>query len=371
MLKYLLEKEFKQFFRNSFLPKLVVFMPVLMLLIMPWAANLNTKNVNLVVVDGDRSPLSERLAGKATASDYFNLVGYAGSYDEAMKSIEYGDADIILEIPQHFERDLIRSNFANVLISANTVNGMKGALGSGYMARITAEYAAELTAEAGRGVTVTASTVKLDVVPKILYNPDMDYKKFMVPAFMVMLITLICGFLPALNIVMEKEAGTIEQINVTPVPKILFILAKLIPYWLMGIVVLGLGLLIAWLVYGIVPAGSLGAVFLGFLIYVIAFSGLGIVISNYSATMQQAMFVAFFFMIIFILMSGLFTPVSSMPAWAQKITMINPLRYFIAIMRSVFFKASTVADIWINYAALACFAVGANVWAVMSYRKSS
>ncbi len=371
MLKYLLEKEFKQFFRNAFLPKLVVFMPVMMLLIMPWAADLNTKNVNLVVVDGDRSPLSGRLVRKATASDYFNLAGYAGSYDEAMESIEYGDADIILEIPQHFERDLIRSGFAGVLISANTVNGTKGALGSGYMARITAEFAEELTAEAGRGVTVTANTVRLDVLPDILYNPEMNYKKYMVPAFLVLLVTLICGFFPALNIVLEKEAGTIEQINVTPIPKTVFIVAKLIPYWIMGVVVFCLGLLIAWLVYGIVPAGNLGAVFLGFLIYVAAFSGFGIVVSNYSGTVQQAMFVAFFFMIIFILMSGLFTPVSSMPAWAQKITIFNPLRYFITIMRSVFFKASTVADLWVNYLALAGFAVAANAWAVMSYRKSS
>ncbi len=371
MLKYLLEKEFKQFLRNSFLPKLVVGMPVLMLLIMPWAADLNTKNVDLVVVDGDHSPLSGRLVRKATASDYFNLAGYADSYAEAIDQIEYGKADIILEIPQHFEHDLVRSGFAEVLISANTVNGTKGALGSGYLSRITGEFAAELTSEAGHGVTVGTSSVKLDVMPDIRYNPDMNYKRYMVPAFMVMLITLICGFLPALNIVMEKEAGTIEQINVTPVPKILFILAKLIPYWIMGVVVLCLSLLIAWLVYGIVPAGNLGAVFFGFLIYVIAFSGLGIVVSNYSATMQQAMFVAFFFMIIFILMSGLFTPVSSMPRWAQTITIINPLRYFIEIMRSVFFKASTVANLWVDYVALTCFAIGANIWAVKSYRKSS
>ncbi len=371
MLKYLLEKEFKQFFRNRFLPKLVLFMPVMMLLIMPWAADLNTKNVNLVVVDGDHLPLSGRLVRKATASDYFNLVGYAGSYDEAMKLIEYGDADIILEIPHNFERGLVRTNFAPVLISANTVNGTKGALGSGYMARITAEFAAELTAEAGRGVTVGANTVKLDVRPDVLYNPEMNYKKYMVPAFMVLLVTLICGFFPALNIVMEKEAGTIEQINVTPVPKIVFILAKLIPYWIMGVVVMSLSLLIAWLVYGIIPAGNWGAVYLGFVIYVIAFSGFGIVVSNYSSTMQQAMFIAFFFMIIFILMSGLFTPVSSMPEWAQKITIVNPLKYFITIMRSIFFKASTVPDLWLNFTALAGFAVAANVWAVASYRKSS
>lgn len=371
MLKYLLEKEFKQFFRNPFMPRLVLFMPVLMLLIMPWAADMTTKHVNLVVVDQDHSSFSDRLVRKATAADYFNLSGVAGSYDDAMEHVEIGDADVILEIPQHFERDLIKSGYAAVMISANTVNGTKGSLGSSYLAQITAGFAAELTQEAGYGITVKPGERLLEVVPQIRYNPTMDYKKFMVPAFIVMLLTLICGFLPALNIVMEKEAGTIEQINVTPVSKITFILAKLIPYWIIGVVVLTLSLLIAWLVYGIVPAGSLLAVYIAFVIYVIAFSGLGIVISNYSDTMQQAMFVAFFFLIIFILMSGLFTPVSSMPDWAQKITLINPLRYFIQIMRSVFFKGSGVVNLWGDYVALVGFAIIANVWAVLSYRKSA
>jgi len=371
MLKYLLEKEIKQFIRNSLLPRLVLFMPVMMLLIMPWAADLITKNVKLVVVDHDHSTFSHRFVNKATASDYFLMYGSSGSYDQAMELIEKGDADIILEIPHNFERDLMRSGIARVLISANTVNGTKGSLGSSYLSQITAGFGEELSKETGRPLVVEPRSATLKVVPNIRYNPTMDYKKFMVPAFMVMLMTLICGFLPALNIVMEKETGTIEQINVTPVGKITFILAKLIPYWIMGVIVLTLSLVIAWLVYGIVPAGSLLAIYTGFVVYVIALSGFGIVVSNYSATMQQAMFVMFFFMMIFILMSGLFTPVSSMPDWAQKITLVNPLRYFIKIMRSIFFKASTVADLWLDYTVLVGFAMLSNLWAVLSYRKTS
>ncbi|MCC8035440.1 MAG: ABC transporter permease [Rikenellaceae bacterium] len=371
MLKYLLEKEFKQFIRNPILPRLVFFMPVLMLLVMPWAADMTTKNVNLVVVDQDHTTYSNRLVEKATSSDYFIMAGNAGSYEEAMQQIEIGDADVILEIPHNFERDLKKSGISEVLISANTVNGTKGSLGSGYLSQITADFARELAAESGRTATVDIRTPQLDVIPNIRYNPTMDYKKFMVPAFMVMLATLICGFLPALNIVMEKEAGTIEQINVTPIPKTTFILAKLIPFWIMGLIVISLSLVIAWLVYGIVPAGSLLSVYVGFAIYVVALSGFGIVISNYSSTMQQAMFVMFFFMIIFILMSGLFTPVSSMPDWAQKLTLLNPLRYFIQIMRSIFFKASTIANLWTDYIALVAFALFSNIWAVVSYRKSS
>ena len=371
MLKYLLEKEFKQFMRNSFLPRMVVFMPVLMLLIMPWAADLTTKNVNLVVVDQDNTLFSNRLINKATSSDYFILSGVARSYSDAMELIEMGDADVILEIPVNFERDLVKAGYSSVSISSNTVNGTKGLLGSSYLAQITSDFASELSTESGTRLNVGVKTSTIDVKPKVLYNPTMDYKKFMVPAFMVTLLTLICGFLPALNIVMEKESGTIEQINVTPIPKIVFIVAKLIPYWVMGVVVLTLGLIIAWLVYGIVPSGSLFTIYIGFIIYVIALSGFGIVISNYSSTMQQAMFIMFFFMIIFILMSGMFTPINSMPQWAQKLTFINPLRYFIEIMRSIFFKASTISNLKLDYLALGLFAIGSNIWAVLSYKKTS
>lgn len=371
MLKYLLEKEFKQFMRNPFLPKLVVFMPVLMLLILPWAADLNTKNVSMVVFDRDHSPLSSRLTVKATAADYFLLAGTAGSYAEAMEYIETGRADVILEIPRCFERDLVKTGFAEVLIFANTVNGTKGSLGSSYLSQIIADFGAELTAESGSPAAVKGNARGIEAIPRIRYNPSMDYQRFMVPGFLVMLLTMICGFFPALNIVLEKETGTIEQINVTPIKKTTFILAKLMPYWIMGAAVLTVGLIIAWAVYGIVPAGSLWSVYAGFMIYVIALSGFGIVVSNYSSTLQQAMFVMFFFLIIFILLSGLFTPIRSMPAWARAITIINPLRYFIEIMRSVFFKGSGIANLWTNYAAMALFAIGSNIWAVASYKKSS
>ncbi|MCD7969717.1 MAG: ABC transporter permease [Alistipes sp.] len=371
MIRYLLEKEFKQFLRNSFLPRLAIFMPIMMLLIMPWAADLTTKEVKLVVVDRDHSSFSERLVRKATSSDYFIMYANASSYSDAMEYIEKGTADVILEIPDNFEKDLVKTGYAEVLISANSVNGTKGSLGSAYLSQITANFATELMAETGRNTVVRTGTTVLDVVPNIRYNPTMDYKKFMVPALMVMLLTMIGGFFPALNIVMEKEAGTIEQINVTPISKVTFILAKLIPYWLMGLVVLTISLIIAWLVYGIVPVGSFASIYLGFIIYIVALSGFGIVVSNYSSTMQQAMFIMFFFMMIFILMSGLFTPVSSMPYWAERFTLINPLRYFIEIMRSIFFKGSSISDLWADYLTLVGFAVASNTWAVLSYRKSS
>ena len=202
-----------------------------------------------------------------------------------------------------------------------------------------------------------------------LYNPHLNYKVFMVPALLIMMLTLLCGFLPALNIVSEKEVGTIEQLNVTPLNKFVFILAKLVPYWIVGLVVLSIGLVLSAVLYGIVPSGSLWLIYFFSCIYILTMSGFGLIISNYSATMQQAMFVMFFFLMVFILMSGLITPVESMPAWAQWITRLLPPRYFVEIMRAVYLKGSLIGDLWSDYVLLAVFAAAFNTLAAATYRK--
>ncbi|WP_373723494.1 ABC transporter permease [Bacteroides heparinolyticus] len=372
MLNFLLEKEFKLIFRNSFLPRIMLMMPLMMMLVMPWAANQEVKNINLSVVDNDHSTYSERLVHKVTASGYFRLVDVSGSNMQAMKSVERGTADIILEIPDDFERNLVNEGETRVMISANSVNGTKGSLGSSYLSAILADYASDLrslyTRQTGKNLAqVPSFTVKT----LYKFNPHLDYKVFMVPALMVMLLTMLCGFLPALNIVEEKEKGTIEQINVTPVKKLTFVMAKLIPYWIIGFLVLTVSMGIAALVYELIPVGSLLTIYFFASLYIFVVSGMGLIISNYSETMQQAMFVMYFFMMILLLMSGLFTPVTSMPEWAQAITAINPLRYFIQVMRLVYLKGSTFAELLPQFFSLCAFALVLNTWAVLSYKKNN
>lgn len=370
MLKFLIEKEFKQIKRNAFLPRLIIAMPIMMMLIMPWAANQEIRGIKLSVVDNDRSTYSERLIHKIISSGYFELTDVSPTNDIAMHSIESGNADIILEIQDDSERNLVNEWRSAVMISANAVNSMKAGLGSSYLVSILMDYAGELREEYIQ--TVGGATIPtFGISPQYRFNPSLDYKVFMVPALMVMLLTLLTGFLPALNIVGEKEAGTIEQINVTPVKKIMFVLAKLIPYWIIGFVILIICMLLARFVYGILPAGSLFTIFLFATIYILVVSGMGLVISNYSDTMQQAMFVIFFFIMILILMSGLFTPVTSMPGWAQKITIFNPLKYFMQVMRLVYLKGSTFSEMTSQFFALCSFAIVFNIWAVLSYKKSN
>jgi ABC-2 type transport system permease protein len=343
----------------------------MVMLVLPWAADLEIKNVNVSVVDNDHSKYSTQLVGKILASKYFTLQNASATYSQAMESVEKGDSDIVLEIPYGFESDFIRENVSKLLISVNTVNGAKGLIGSSYLSMTIRDFAEKLLDDNGILLSKAMKIPVIEVATQTLFNPRMEYKIFMVPALMVMLLTLISGFFPAVNIVNEKERGTIEQINVSPVKKIMFIFSKLIPYWIIGFVVLTVCFIIAYLMYGLIPVGSFVTLYTISLIYVLAISGLGLVISNYSDTMQQSMFMMFFFLIVFVLMSGLFTPIRSMPQWAQNITIFNPLRYFIQAMRNVYMKGNDFSEIAMQTIALSCFAIGLNIWAILSYRKTS
>ena len=366
ILKYLLEKEFKQLLRNAFLPRLILIFPCMIMLLMPWAMTLEIKNVSLCVVDNDHTISSRRLIDKITASDYFKLVSTPSSYQQAMEEVDKGNVNIIMEIPANFESDYVNGSTPQILIAANAVDGMKGNIGSSYLSSIVSNFASEIKVSQ----TVTP-TIGIKESALNLFNPNLNYKVFMIPALMAMLLTLLCGFLPTLNIVGEKEIGTIEQINVSPVNKFTFILGKLLPYWLIGFIVLSICFLIAWLFYDITPVGNLGVIYLFSLIFVVAMSGMGLVISNNSSTIQQAMFVMWFFMLLLILMSGLFTPISSMPKWAQLITYCNPLRYQMQMMRMVYLKGSGFFDLLPQLFALLAFAFVFNSWAVISYRKQN
>jgi ABC-2 type transport system permease protein len=361
-LLYLLEKECKQIARDRFLPKLILMVPILQLLILPFAADFEMHNINLGIIDHDRSATSARLTHKILSSGYFRPAGRYSRYSEGLARIETDRADLLLSIPAGFERTLRRGETPTVHIAANAVNGTKGGLGSSYLATILATFQ---SSEAP-----AAPPPRQEITHTYLFNPHLSYKNYMVPGILVFLLTLISGFLSALNIVREKEKGTIEQINVTPVPKTLFLLSKLIPFWIIGLALLTLGLLLTRLVYGLAPAGSLAVIYLFAALYLTAFTGFGLAISTVSANQQQAMFTAFFFLIIFALLGGLFTPVDSMPEWAQRITRFNPLRYFIELMRTVYLKGSSLSDLKHHFLAILLFALAFNALAIAGYRKN-
>ena len=349
MLKYLLQKEFLQIRRNSFMPKIIFIFPIMVMCVMPWVMNQEVKNIRVDVVDIDRTMQSQQLVHQIEASNYFIFNGQKATYQEAMKDIETSKADIILEI-----RD------GQYLIAANAVNGTKGSIGSAYLSQIVTAH-----------VMPNVSAIQSKANTLLLYNKGQNYKVFMIPALMGILMMMLCGFLPALNIVGEKEKGTIEQINVTPVSKWSFILAKLIPYWIIGLVVLTLCLVLSWLVYGITCQGPLLLVYLLAILLALFFSSFGLIVSNYSDTMQQAMFVMWFFVVCLMLLSGLFTPARSMPDWAYLTTYVNPMHYFVDAIRTVFVRGGTFQSIAHQVLAIAAIASIMAIWAVKSYKKNS
>lgn len=371
MLKYLLRKEFKQILRNPFLPKMIFMFPLMVLLVLPWAASYEIKNLNLSVIDNDHSSISRELTQKIISSNYFRLTDVSGTYKQALKSIEKNQADLILEIPANFEKDLINRQGSKIMISVNAVNGMKGGISMTYLVGIINDFNSGIIKQLMPATTTVSSGPTIQIDSQYRFNPHLNYRVFMVPALMVMILTLLCGFLPAVSIVFEKEIGTMEQINVSPIPKTTFILAKLIPFWLVGFIVITIGFLIAWAVYGLIPAGYFSTIYLFAAIYIIAVSGLGLVISNYASTLQQAMFIVFFFMLVFIMLSGLYTPIDSMPEWAKWIAAFNPLKYFMDVMRSVYLKGSNPLQLSKELFALIGFAAFFNTWAVLSYRKKN
>ena len=343
-LRYLIQKELLQIRRNSFLPKLIVMFPIMIMCVMPWVMQMEVKNIRVDVVDIDRTTESQRLVHDIEASNYFIFNGMQPTYQAAMTDVEHGKADIILEI-----RD------GKYLIAANAVNGTKGAMGSAYLSQI-----------------VTKDLRNDNVVGVLnLYNKGQNYKLYMIPALLAIVMMLMTGFLPTLNIVGEKETGTIEQINVTPVSKWAFILSKLIPYWIIALFVVTVCLILAWLVYGITPVGSVWLVYLLAMLLALFFSSLGLIISNYSSTMQQAIFVMWFFVVCIMLLSGLFTPTRSMPQWAYMSTYINPMHYFIDAIRTVFIRGGGFQDIAHQLMALLGIGTVMACWAVQSYKKNS
>ena len=346
MIRFLIQKEFLQIRRNPFLPRLIIIFPIVIMCVMPWVMQMEVKNIRVSVVDLDRTPLSQRLVHAIEASDYFLFQGQQPSYQAALAEVEHDRADVILEI-----RD------GKYLIAANAVNGTKGSIGSAYLSQIVASLSSP-QGEAGRGLL-------------LLYNKHQNYKLFMIPALFAIVIMLMTGFLPTLNIVGEKETGTIEQINVTPVSKWAFILSKLIPYWLIALFVITVCLLLSNAIYGITPAGPVWLVYILAMLLALFFSSFGLIVSNYSDTMQQAVFVMWFFVVCIMLLSGLFTPTRSMPEWAYLTTYINPMHYFIEAIRTVFIRGGGFAEIAHQILALGIIGLVMSSWAVVSYKKNS
>lgn len=364
----IVRKEFLQIFRNRSMLPIIFIMPVVQLLVLANAASFEIEHLKVHVQDFDHTSTSRALIQKFAASPYFDFVKYTSNETAATEDFLKDKADLIVRIPHGFEKDLVKEQKADVQLVINAINGSAAAVSNGYATSILQDFNKNIAAQWINKLNC-APVKTIETKVSYWFNPEMNYQTFMVPGILVLLVTMIGMFLAGMNIVREKEIGTIEQLNVTPIKKYQFITGKLLPFWILALFELAFGLLIGKLVFDIPIVGSIFLIFFFAAIYLMVILGMGLFVSTITETQQQAMFIAWFFMVIFILMSGLFTPIESMPGWAQAITRFNPVAYFVAVMRMVMLKGAHFADIRLHLAVMvfsAFLLLGLATW---RYRK--
>jgi ABC-2 type transport system permease protein len=366
---YLIRKEFIQIFRDKFIGKAVFAVPLVQLLILVPAVTFEIKNVKLCIIDSDMTSVSRELINKLEGSTFFKVTASTFSEEKANKLLHRGKFDVILNIPSGFGRDLGNGMPGRLSVSIDAINSSAAQLSWAYLNGVIRDYNMNLAA--GNMLTSGISSMpQIQISNRYWYNEMLNYKHYMVPGILGILVTAIGFLLAGLNLVKEKESGTIEQINVTPIKKHEFIIAKMVPFLIIGLIDLALGIFIGKIVFNLPLEGSIALLFLCSGIFLIAILGLALFISTMAGTQQQFMFIAFFFMIIFILMSGIFTPYESMPMWAQKFNRyFNPVSYIMRINRMVMLKGSTIIDISRDIYALLMIAIVFSSFAVIRYRK--
>ena len=368
---YLVQKEALQVLRDRVMLFQILAIPVIQLLIIVNAATFEVQTAEVHLVDNDRTQVSRRIADAFRGSNRFVITERSSSADAADESLNAGRADLILQVPAGFERDLTRGEAPDVRLLASGTNPSAGVVQS-YAQQILQRVGAEVGREIQPQVQKTAaSRADLDVRSRLWYNPTLDYDDFMAPGILAILVTLIGTLLTAQNIAREQEIGTLEQLNVTPITKSQFIAGKLAPFWVLGLFEFALGLFVAWLAFAIPMQGSLLLLFGATGVYLIVALGLGLWISTVVHTQQQAMFVTFFVMVLYLFMSGLFTPVASMPAWAEWVAEFSPLKHFIEVIRAVLMKGAGPLDVGHPLAILAAYGAVVLTVAVRQYSKTA
>ncbi len=369
IIRYIIQKEFRQIFRNKAMLPIIFIMPLIQLIILSNAASFEVKNIKFGYIDNDRTSSSRELIENFNASTYFNVLTDFSSSKQAKSAMLNGDVDVVLEIPRHFNRNLIKEKKTDLSVTINAIDGAAAGVENVYVNQIVERFNANTKVQLIQLGTAGVQPQIIDTIPLFWYNETLNYKTFMVPGILVLLVTMITLFLSGMNVVREKEIGTLEQINVTPIKKHQFIIGKLFPFLILGLLLLTVGLIIAKVLFHIPIVGSIFLMYGYTVIYILVILGIGLFISNFTDTQQQAMFIAWFFMVIFILMSGLFTPVESMPQWAQILTEANPIKYFVQVMRMVMLKGAGFSDILPQFAKTLLYAFAMNGLAVMSYKK--
>ncbi|MCK9302425.1 MAG: ABC transporter permease [Bacteroidales bacterium] len=365
---YIIQKEFIQIFRDKALLSLMIIAPFAQLVILIYAANLEMGNVNFAVVDYDKTQTSSKLVNLMSASPFYSLIDYENSIDEAQTLLTRGEVHLVVVIPKHFEQDLEESNSPKLQLLIDAVNGTTAFLVNNYSRYIIGDFNEDIVIQR---YPEAENMGKINCTYSYWYNDLLDYKIFMFPGLLVILVSLVGLFIAALNFVKEKELGNITQINVTAIKKYQFIAGKLIPFWIIGIVEFVIGLFIGKFFFNMPFLGSFWTLLLYTSIYLICVLSLGLFLASISHSQQQVMFFTFFFFLTFIILSGIFTPIETMPSWVKYVNYLNPFAYLMKVIRMILLKGSSFYNIIPDTICLTAYSIMMFFIAVFSYKKIS
>lgn len=368
-LLYLIQKEFRQIAREKTYIGIIFVVPILQLVVIGFAVTTDVKNVPTVLVNEDRSSFSRRIEDVLQNSDNFNYLGRLPDMGSARIWIKEGRAQLALIIPPHFERDLKSNQFPQILAIIDGVDGNSAGVIAGYIALLAQKLQIAWLPQMNISPEQLINIHLVEPETRMLYNPDLESVYNIVPGILALLIMIITAFLTGMSIVREKEIGTLEQLMVTPIRNWELLGGKIIPLTLIVMLLFNVGMVAARLIFGLWMAGSL--LELEFLALLFALSGLslGIFISTIAHTQQQAMFLAWFFMVFSLLLSGFFIPIENMPPAIQAITYLNPVRYFMVIVREIYLKGTPLKFLWQQAGAMTLFGLSMFILASLRFQK--
>jgi len=354
-------KEFTQIRSDPLIIRLIIFPVVLQMFVLGYALTTEVKNTTITFLDRSDTPESVSLVQAIKRNPLFAFAGCAESESDCRRRLDRGDARLALIIPATFARDLSGPQGANVSLIIDGQDANSSNIASGYVNAIITGWSVSYLQKKleSRGLRLR-NVLPVEARPVILYNPMLKSTWYMVPALAVVLVTMITALLTGFSIVKEKEAGTLEQLMVTPLSPVHVVLGKIIPYVVIGLFELSAVLAAATLWFGVPFKGNFLTVLLFGLIYMTSSIGIGILVSTIARNAQQVLFMLWFILIFFLFLSGFFLALENMPAWVQKLTYINPLRYFMFILREMFLKGSGFAELWPQ--GLAMLAIGGVVF---------
>jgi ABC-2 type transport system permease protein len=353
-IRFLIWKELIELGQDPRLLVIVIMAPVIQLLMLGYAATTDIRNVPVVIADEDRSTASRDLVSRLNASASFTIVDVIASGDNVDAYLERGDAALAVVVPAGFARDLALGITAPVQLLADGSDANSAGVSLGYVTNLVAGYSADLAREKARTAgTVSPVSGGLEPRVRVWFNPRLESRDFMVPGIIALLLLVVTTNLASMGIVREREVGTLEQLNVTPIGRVDLILGKLLPYALVGLVDVVIVLAVSLLWFEVPLRGSVVLLFGTTMIYLVCTLALGLLVSTISHTQQQAMMTStFFFLMPMVLLSGFVFPIENMPEWVQVITYAIPLRYFLVILRAIFLKGVGLGVLWPQVLAL-------------------